>query len=323
MSSPVTNQSGASAAPSARCATCGSPVVGKFCANCGAAAGSARCAGCQAELSAGAHFCHRCGTPAGGVPSDRLPVASTASVALPWTVAAIAMVALVASFAGQRFNAPRGAGLDAPSNALPQAGLDFPQGGGPMGGAAAGGLASAAPAGDAAAAPFAAGGPNEVARRAPDISQMTPEERAARLYNRVMTYVERSAQAPAPAVAKANQDSAQMFSVMAGMAYQQLPSLNLDQRYDLARIAQVGGDAALAKAQADTILRKSPTHLLGLALATSLAGDAGNVAEMKSLDARLLAAEAAERKRGLPEYTAHSAEVDSAVARARRRSGGR
>lgn len=308
MSSPVTNQSGASAAPTAHCATCGSPVVGKFCANCGAAAGSARCAGCQAELSAGAHFCHRCGTPAGGVPSDRLPVASTASVALPWTVAAIAMVALVASFAGQRFNAPRGSGLDAPSNALPQAGLDFPQGATPPG---------------AGPAPFAAGGPNEVARRAPDISQMTPEERAARLYNRVMTYVERSARAPAPAVAKANQDSAQMFSVMAGMAYQQLPSLNLDQRYDLARIAQVAGDAALARAQADTILRKSPTHLLGLTLATALAGDAGNVAEMKAFDARLLAAEAAERKRGLPEYTAHSAEVDSAVARARRRSGAR
>ena len=29
-------------------------------------------------------------------------------------------------------------------------------------------------------APFAAGGPNEVARRAPDISQMSPEERAAK-----------------------------------------------------------------------------------------------------------------------------------------------
>jgi len=295
------------------CANCDQPVSGKFCANCGAASGAAACAGCGGQLSVGANFCHRCGTAAGAVAVARTPSSSAASIALPWTVAAIALVALVASFAGQHFNAPRGSGLDAPSNALPQAGLDFPQGGAP-GGAAPGPVGA-----DAGAAPFAAGGPNEVARRAPDISQMSPEERAARLYNRVMTYVERSGTAGNPAVAKANRDSAQMFSVMAGMAYQQLPSLNLDQRYDLARIAQVGGDAPLARAEADTILRQQPNHLLGLTLAISLAGDAGDLARVKALDGRLLAAESAERKRALPEYTSHAAEIDSAVARARRR----
>ena len=44
-----------------------------------------------------------------------------------------------------------------------------------------------------------------------------------------------------------------------------LPSLDNDARYDMGRIA-TAGNATLAKAQSDTILQASPTHLLGLVL---------------------------------------------------------
>ncbi|HMI56212.1 MAG TPA: hypothetical protein VK494_08500, partial [Gemmatimonadaceae bacterium] len=61
--------------------------------------------------------------------------------------------------AGRGFNVRRGSAVDGSQNALPQAGLDD------RGAATAGELDGA---------------------RAPDISGLTPQERADRLYNRVM-----------------------------------------------------------------------------------------------------------------------------------------
>src|SRR5262249_61513516 len=107
--------------------------------------------------------------------------------------------------------------------------------------------------GDTVAAPFAGAGG---AGRPPDISSMSPAERAVRLYDRVMMAHERG-----------RADSVQLFAPMAIAAYQQLDSLDLDARYDLGRIAAVSGDQSLAKAEADTILARQPTHLLGLILA--------------------------------------------------------
>ena len=130
-----------------------------------------------------------------------------------------------------------------------------------------------AAAGDASAAPAGA------MPRAPDISQLTPEQRAERLYDRIMTEHEAG-----------RQDAVRSFLPMARAAYEMLDSLNLDQRYDLGRLGEVGGDIALARAQADTILRKRPTHLLGLILAARVARLEKDEARARALDARLVAA---------------------------------
>src|SRR5438045_78744 len=72
-------------------------------------------------------------------------------------------------------------------------------------------------------APFAGGaaggGP------APDISSMSPEERAARLFDRVMRYDEQG-----------KRDSLLVFAPMALNAYEMIGTLDTDQRYDLGRI---------------------------------------------------------------------------------------
>ena len=77
----------------------------------------------------------------------------------------------------------------------------------------------------AGAAPFAGATGNG---QAPDISNLSPAEAAIRLYNRVMGAHERG-----------RADSVQIFAPMAITAYQMLGTLDLDQRYDLGRIAAV------------------------------------------------------------------------------------
>ena len=114
-----------------------------------------------------------------------------------------------------------------------------------------------------------------------------------------------------------NLENVRSFMPMAVAAYEMLPPLNLDQRYDLGRIGQVGGDAALARAQADTILRAKPTHLLGLILWAEAARMEKNESRARDADAKLLAAEPAERSAGLKEYLLHKNDIDAALAAAR------
>jgi hypothetical protein len=194
--------------------------------------------------------------------------------ALPWAVAAIALVALIALVAGQRFG--RRADANA-SNAAPFAGSDVP--------------ASAGASGPAAGV-------------APDISSMSPNERAVRLYNRVMALSERG-----------RADSVQLFAPMAVAAYEMLGPLNADQRYDLGRIHLVAREAPLAAAQADTILRQQPTHLLGLLLAADAARARNNDAKAREYLTRFTRAQESERAKQLPEYLDHANDISSALAR--------
>lgn len=138
--------------------------------------------------------------------------------------------------------------------------------------------------------------------RAPDISAMTPRERADRLYDRVMRLVE-----------EGKADSAMFFSTMAVGAYESLGPLDNDLRYDYGRMAEVAGELDLANAQADSILMNSPDHLLGLVLAARVAERRGDDPEQRRLLARLAAVRAAELARGLDEYARHRADIDAAL----------
>ncbi|MEO5589769.1 MAG: zinc ribbon domain-containing protein [Gemmatimonadaceae bacterium] len=263
------------------CPACSALGSGRFCSSCGAPLGSSACVDCQAELSAGARFCHDCGrTVAADVrPSPVEAPARTAASSLPWIVAAIALVTLLAFLAGNTFSSRRGSSLDGSQNALPQAGLDD------------------------------RGGPDAPVR-APDISQLSPQERADRLFNRVMTLG-----------SEGKTDSVLFFAPMAIESYRMLSPLNLDQRYELGRIAEVAGALPLARAQADTILGENPTHLLGLILASRIASLETRSADQTRYDARLVAAADAERAKNLPEYTRHQQDITEALSSIRRPPG--
>jgi len=255
------------------------------------------CSECGASLSPGARFCHRCGastTASAAVGPSRTSDRGLAGV-MPWAVAFVALLALAAMAAGRNIGTPKGSTLDAPLNALPQAALGEGGAAGPAG----------APAG-----PFAGGGAARAGGgRAPDLSAMTPREITDRLFDRVMRLS-----------GEGKADNAQFFATMALQQYARMPELGVpfdaDLRYDMGRVAEVAGQAGVAAAQADTILRAQPTHLLGLVLAikaASLQGDAARAADARR---RLAAAAPAERAKGLEEYERHGNDIDAALRQA-------
>jgi len=262
------------------CPSCGALATGRYCANCGAPLAGATCASCTAELGPGAKFCHRCGTAVGAGSSVSRDARTNA---LPWIVAALAFLALFAMAAGRGFNATRASTVDGSQNALPQAGLDDR------------GISTDDQAAGA---------------RAPDISSLSPQERADRLYNRVMLLA-----------TEGKIDSVQFFAPMALTAYQMLSPLNADQRYDMGRIGEVAGALPLAKAQADSILRENPNHLLGLILAARLATLAGDTARLHSYERRLIAAQKGELARKRDEYVRHQDDITNGLQQARKSLG--
>lgn len=154
--------------------------------------------------------------------------------------------------------------------------------------------------GGAGAAADAAGPP--AAMRATDISQMSPEERASRLFDRVMRYGEQG-----------KTDSLKIFAPMAIQAYEMLGPPDAHARYDMGMIGVVSGDATLARAEADTILAGDRTHLLGLVLAIKAAGLRQDTKARADYQARLVAAAPAEKAKKLKEYEDHMADIDAAL----------
>ena len=134
---------------------------------------------------------------------------------------------------------------------------------------------------------------------------MSPEERADRLFNRVMLYNEQG-----------KKDSAQFFVPMAIQAYEMMGPLDAHARYDIGVLSAVAGDLNRARAEADTILAEHPTHLLGLALAVRVSGLAHDAAAEARFGRRLVAAAPAGRAAGLKEYQDHSRDIDEALKRA-------
>ena len=181
--------------------------------------------------------------------------------------------------AGRGFNARRGSAVNGSQNALPPVGLDDR------------GVSTDA----------------QSTVRAPDISSLSPQERADRLYNRVMLLA-----------GQGKVDSVQFFAPMALTAYQMLEPLNADQRYDMGRIAEVAGALPLAKAQADTILRDNPNHLLGLILEARLATLTGDTTKLHSYERSLIAAQKSELAMKRDEYVRHQDDITNALQRARK-----
>ena len=87
---------------------------------------------------------------------------------------------------------------------------------------------------------------------------------------------------------------------------------------DFGRIAEVTNTPDVATAQADTILKNTPNNLLGLLLAARAARMSGKASAASGFDQRLLKVLEPELATRLPDYDMHRAEIDRAVADARK-----
>lgn len=138
---------------------------------------------------------------------------------------------------------------------------------------------------------------------APDISAMSPEERASRLFNRVMLYSEQG-----------KLDSARFFAPMAIQAYEMIGPVDAHAQYDIGTISAAAGDVVRARAEADTILIARPNHLLGLVLAIRAADMTKDAGAASALRKRLVAAAPTERS-ALKEYSEPARDIDDALAK--------
>src|SRR5213083_2276554 len=219
------------------------------------------CHACGASLAATARFCHKCGAQVGGAQS------SGWRAGLPWSVAGAALGALLTVLA-LRIGASSGGGMRDAGGATDD---------------------------DASRIPLPASRSTP-----PDISQMSPEERATRLYNRVMLLHTRG-----------KADSAEFFLPMALQAYAMLPALDVDARYHIGVLDLTSGDAAGALAQADTIRQAVPTHLFGFMLRARALDLKRDAAGARRAYRDFLRHEAAERTRRRPEYGDHAENLDA------------
>jgi len=255
------------------CPRCGEAASGKFCSNCGSSLGGAACPHCGGALTPGAQFCNHCGTSMSG--GQAAPAPAGGGSRLPWIMAGVALVAVMVLVLMQTASK---------SGEVP--------------------AADGAPVAPfAGSAPAAGGMPSAAA-----IANMSPEEKADRLFNRVMMYS-----------SEGKRDSAAIFAPMAFQSYEMIGTLDVHQRFDLGLIAVAVSDAARARAEADTILKKNPNDLLGLTLAIRAAELAKNDAARAGFEKRLIAAEPAERKTTRQEYVDHGNDIDAALKEARSR----
>lgn len=244
-----------------KCPGCGTETTSKFCPECGTSLAERTCAGCGAKLSARAKFCPDCGTPVPG----QAPAAGASVIGHRSSAIpwVIAGISLLAMAVTMIIVVARRPGPPAP---------------------------------DMANAGNSTGG-----RPAPDISQMTPQEQADRLFDRIM----QSQQAG---------DTARVafFGPMALNAYSNLGRLDADGRLHVGMIHMALGNAPAAYAQADSIAREAPGHLFGPLLEARVAEATSDPARARTAYRRLLASWETEMAKNLAEYTAHNTDLQAA-----------
>jgi hypothetical protein len=226
---------------------------------------------CGTELSARARFCHRCGAPASA--TGRPPRVPTVwgKEQMAWAVAAGVVIVLLGVI-GWKMLAGTG-GTRAPDMAnAGNAGVASTQDPG-------GGLASG---------------------RAPDISQLSPQERFIRLNNRVMQ-------------AATTGDSATVinFTPMALGAYAQLDTVTQDDRYHAAILNAQVGRLTEALALADTMLQVTPGYLLAYAVRGEIADFERDSTALRQAWSGFLKAWPAESAASREEYVDHKAVIDA------------
>jgi hypothetical protein len=216
------------------------------------------CSSCGTPLPDSAQFCHKCGTRAGAAPSS-----GGWRGGLPWGLAGFFVGALVGVVGG---GLVRGAPSPAAANqqsAIPAS---------PMGGG--GGAASV------------------------DIASMTPEERASRLYTRVMSLH-----------AAGKPDSAEFFLPMAMQAYAMLTERTPDAHYHIGVLQLTSGNLPAALAEADTIQRQVPTHLFADMLRARVYSLRRDTKDYNLACRNYLKHETAELAKKRPEYTEHAGAI--------------
>jgi hypothetical protein len=162
------------------------------------------------------------------------------------------------------------------------------------------GLADAAPAGSAPG----------LSTRAPDISNMSPEERFFRLWDRI----ERASSAGDTATVI-------QFAPMALGAYAMLDSADNDQRFHAALIDLAIDDQATALARADTMLARQPGHLFAFLIRGEVAERRNDVTLLSRTYRDFLARFDTEIASGKPEYGEHRPLLDDFRVRARASGG--
>jgi hypothetical protein len=106
-------------------------------------------------------------------------------------------------------------------------------------------------------------------------------------------------------VSTGDSTQAEFFLPMALAAYEEVPSLDADGHYHVAVLHLAGGDPESARARADSILAKTPSHLFGLFTAAQAEQAMGNAEEARELYSRFQTAFAAESALARSEYTEH------------------
>lgn len=252
------------------CPACGAPAEGKFCSSCGAQLGPRTCTACNAELSARARFCHRCGTPVPGLRSMAATPASRQE-RTAWIVAGGVVAVLLALIVWKMLGGTTGAKAPDMANA---------------GNAGAGQVASDP-------------GGSLPTGQAPDISQLSPQERFLRLNNRVME-----------AAARGDSNTVINFTPMALGAYSQLDSVTQDDRYHAAVLNAQVGRIPQALALTDTMLQVTPGYLLAYAVRGDIYDFRRDSVKLKEAYRDFLKAWPAESTARRAEYADHKNVLD-------------